>query len=329
MENYQGHTKIFYEHDIADPTRIIGGDFIVKNALKREDKNAVVEVITDRSGLDIHSEEDVEKTLDSLAHKLVYAGYVTGERNMDACAFIAEGLTAQSAAKWFGNVKFTDMEGRGTVEKAEKIYPESQVENPMTKPIDGSKESEDAYSEAGIYKKNDDEYRFTKDPAGIHIEKTPSAAIIASVKDITVKADGGLEIISNPEGIVADSGKTAAITAKEVSVKVEDGNAVKADNGTVNITGNLAAGGKDGIKAENNGVVTVNGKVDITAEDKAAEALAGGRIILNGGFMQGKVRADQGSVSGEGIAVRGDITAENGGKRHLQWRKGRKRSCIR
>lgn len=314
VENYQGHTKIFYEHDIADPTRIIGGDFIVKNALKREDKNAVVEVITDRSGLDIHSEEDVEKTLDSLAHKLVYTGYVAGERNMDACAFIAEGLTAQSAAKWFGNVKFTDTEGRGTVEKAERIYPESQVENPMTKPIDGSEESEEAYSEAGIYKKNDDEYRFTKNPAGIHIEKTPSAAIIASVKDITVKADGGLEIISNPEGIVADSGKTAAITAKEVSVKVEDGNAVKADNGTVNITGNLAAGGKDGIKAENNGVVTVNGKVDITAEDKAAEALAGGRIILNGGgFMQGKVRADQGSVSGEELAVRGDITADNGG----------------
>jgi len=314
VENYQGYTKIFYEHDIADPTRIIGGDFIVKNALKREDKNAVVEVITDRSGLDIHSEEDVEKTLDSLAHKLVYTGYVAGERNMDACAFIAEGLTAQSAAKWFGNVKFTDTEGRGTIEKAEKIYPESQVENPMTTPIDGSKESEDAYSEAGIYKKNDDEYRFTKDPAGIHIEKTPSAAIIASEKDITVKAQGGLEIISSPEGICAGEGKTAAITAKEVSVKVEDGHAVKADNGTVNITGNLATEGKDGIKAENNGAVTVTGKVDITAEDKAAEALAGSKINLNGGgFMQGKVRADKGAVSGEGIAVRGDITADNGG----------------
>ena len=110
--NYSGHTTIFYEHDAADPTKIIGGDFNITNAAK----GSAITFVTDNTGItsgfedgdSAEAKDNVASVLNNLAGKLFYKSYADG--NLAGVVKIADGLTASSAALKTGDISFSTEE---------------------------------------------------------------------------------------------------------------------------------------------------------------------------------------------------------------------------
>ena len=99
-----GHVNFFYdingEYDDTEdpeytpPTKIYngltsesfwGGDIHITSA----ESNAAAHLYTSQKGLDVSSEDNVNKILDNLAHKVYYHNYVNGERNLQGTVGIA------------------------------------------------------------------------------------------------------------------------------------------------------------------------------------------------------------------------------------------------
>lgn len=146
LNSYQGATTIAYKHGdqmkynykgevtgIDKEDVVIGGDITINNAIKGANgENASITLRIDNEGIDTGDEEQVRTWLNKLANKLYYKGYVDGERNLDARAEIAEGLTAYSAA-WVkrGDMDFTEAKGQGYIKDDTAI---TTNENPKEGP---------------------------------------------------------------------------------------------------------------------------------------------------------------------------------------------------
>lgn len=311
VENYSGHTTVIYGHDTADPTKITGGNFIIRRAAT----NSGITLRTDNEGLNTASDKAADKnlvsaTLNKLANKLFYAAYKDGERNLTGKVEIAEGLTAQSASMRVEGITYKKETGQGQyLYTPATDIPDEQIINPMKQTMDGSAPSEKAYTDAGIYKAAENTYRFTKDPAEIQAD----TAISAGTKDLKVNAEGRLVLAAKDRGILAES-HNVDITAKTLDVKAANGTAVTAGNGTVKIHGNTRMESRDGIKAQNGSTVTIDGRSDITAEDTAIEALGNSKVSLtNGGTIKGKIRAAGGRVETKDVEAKGDIQTSGAG----------------
>ena len=121
--NYSGHTTVFYEHDAADPTEIIGGDFNITNAAK----GSAITFITDNKGItsgfadgdSADAKDKVANVLNNLAGKLFYKNYADG--NLAGVVKIADGLTSSSAALKTGDISFST-EDSGTKTPGQGYY---------------------------------------------------------------------------------------------------------------------------------------------------------------------------------------------------------------
>ena len=80
--SYQPPTKIY---NGVTPDSFWGGDIHITSAAP----GAAAHVYTTQKGLDMSSEENVNKILDNLAHKMYYDNYVSGERNLQGTVAIA------------------------------------------------------------------------------------------------------------------------------------------------------------------------------------------------------------------------------------------------
>ena len=67
------------------PESFWGGDIHITSA----ESNAAAHLYTSQKGLDVSSEDNVNKILDNLAHKVYYHNYVNGERNLQGTVGIA------------------------------------------------------------------------------------------------------------------------------------------------------------------------------------------------------------------------------------------------
>ena len=104
IDKLEGHVNFIYDpnDEYADtedpeytpPTTIYngltadsfwGGDIHITSAAP----NAGAHLYTSRKGLDLSTEDNVNKVLDNLAHKVYYHNYVTGERNLEGTVAIA------------------------------------------------------------------------------------------------------------------------------------------------------------------------------------------------------------------------------------------------
>ena len=104
IDKLEGHVNIFYDindeygapEDPADaasrkifngltPESFWGGDIHITSAAP----NAYAHVFSSQKGLDVSSEDNVNKILDNLAHKIYYHNYVNGERNLQGTVGIA------------------------------------------------------------------------------------------------------------------------------------------------------------------------------------------------------------------------------------------------
>ena len=149
IDKLVGHVNFFYdingEYDDTEdpeytpPTKIYngltpesfwGGDIHITSA----ESSAAAHLYTSQKGLDVSSEDNVNKILDNLAHKVYYHNYVNGERNLQGTVGIAsngaesarfkvltEGHAKEGAITWQA-----DKDGQGKY-----VYGETNAHTPV------------------------------------------------------------------------------------------------------------------------------------------------------------------------------------------------------
>ena len=319
IENYSGNTNIFYAHEgngeAAENYK--AGDIVIKSAAK----NSAVSLITDNTDVSMDNAENVAKVLNALAGKLTYSNFAAGEKNLKGYVKIVDGLTASSKALKTGDISFsTETTGTKTPGQGYYEYDET-AENTFTDKITGGNDKK--YVEAGIEKEKG-VYTFAKD-ATIKVTKGLSelGAIESSGGPITINADGKTLDVSYtvPKGdnvarAVATGnsfGKSKDITIKADSLKLSAdttgfrAQGVYAVGGKVTIDANTtistsAQNDSNGIYAGNNGVVTMNGNLDIQEDTKANEYYAlnaDGSGVINVNVKNGKAGAGTVKLKGD------------------------------
>ena len=304
IDNYSGHTRVFYEHDTASPTTIKGGDFRIKNA----SAGSAITLTTDSTGLNTESTKAADKnlvsaTLNALANKLWYTAYTTNERNLTGKAEIAEGLTTSSASKRVENITFNESTGQGSYVYTPQA--EGQTKTEFTKRLFGTT-SDQEYIDAHV-RQADGTYRFTKDSTITYqngsnmnrgaIKPNADVQIDAADRVLTVKS-GGKSASVKESAAISNDGKDLDIAAKTLKLLVNDTTStaplqsawgIRTTGGTTEVTGTTeidVAGTKESKAVHASGGTVTLGSLHATTNAAAEEAAAlyaqnNGRINVN------------------------------------------------
>lgn len=264
--NYSGHTTVFYDHDAADPSKIIGGSFNITNAAE----GSAITFITDNKGItsgfadgdSADAKDKVANVLNNLAGKLFYKNYTDG--HLAGVVKIAEGLTASSAALKTGDISFSTEE-TGTFTPGQGYYdyktskPGSQIAKEFTAAITGDAAADKVYIEKGVLK-DDGTYVFTADSTTI----TPEKHLIA----------GGAWL---PQISAAISGSD-----ENHNVTIDmNGNKLTVDTKTDTHTTGIAAVGKGVVNINNTGAMAINATSTTNGQTGALFVNAGGTINIH------------------------------------------------
>ena len=264
--NYSGHTTVFYDHDAADPSKIIGGSFNITNAAE----GSAITFITDNKGItsgfadgdSADAKDKVANVLNNLAGKLFYKNYTDG--HLAGVVKIAEGLTASSAALKTGDISFSTEE-TGTFTPGQGYYdyktskPGSQIAKEFTTAITGDAAADTVYIEKGVLK-DDGTYVFTAGSTTI----TPEKHLIA----------GGAWL---PQISAAISGSD-----ENHNVTIDmNGNKLTVDTTTDTHTTGIAAVGKGAVNINNAGAMAINATSTTNGQTGALFVNAGGTINIH------------------------------------------------
>lgn len=258
--NYSGHTTVFYEHDAADPTKMIGGSFHITNAAE----GSAITFITDNKGItsgfadgdSADAKDKVANVLNNLAGKLFYKNYTDG--HLSGVVKIAEGLTASSKVLKTGDISFST-EDTGTLTPGQGYYdyktskPGSQITKEFTTAITGDAAADTVYVEKGVLK-DDGTYVFTADSTTI----TPEKHLIAGI--------------------------SAAISGSDENHNVTmdmNGNKLTVDTTTDTHTTGIAAIGKGVVNIKNAGAMSVSATSTKGGQTGALFVNAGGTINIH------------------------------------------------
>ena len=264
--NYSGHTTVFYNHDAADPSKIIGGSFNITNAAE----GSAITFITDNKGITSgfadgdsgDAKDKVANVLNNLAGKLFYKNYTDG--HLAGVVKIADGLTASSAALKTGDISFSTEE-TGTFTPGQGYYdyktskPGSQIAKEFTTAITGDAAADTVYIEKGVLK-DDGTYVFTADSTNI----TPEKHLIA----------GGAWL---PQ-------ISAAISSSDENHNVTidmNGNKLTVDTTTDTHTTGIAAVGKGIVNINNASAMSVSATSTTNGQTGALFVNAGGTINIH------------------------------------------------
>ena len=296
IDNYSGNTNIYYAHtgNGEAASDYAAGDTVIKHAAE----GSVVSLITDNSSIAMDNEYSVANVLNTLAGKLTYSSFVTGEKNLTGYVKIAEGLTASSAAMQTGNIAFNADTGKGSLENGSMkpgfTYPGTQKPEATEKNqgITGDAKTDYQYKKDGILKE-DGSYVFTQNPTKIEVES--GATVDATENNINIDS-----------------------TQAKLELKGETG--IHANGADITVKGNTGISGKVGIDAAN-GNVTLNGSTDIVGTDAAINAGEGANVDINTNNsalnIKGDINANGGNItvdSGKATGtINGDVSASNGG----------------
>ena len=264
--NYSGHTTVFYDHDTADPSKIIGGSFNITNAAE----GSAITFITDNKGITSgfadgdsgDAKDKVANVLNNLAGKLFYKNYTDG--HLAGVVKIADGLTASSAALKTGDISFST-EDTGTFTPGQGYYdyktskPGNQTAKEFTTAITGDAAADSVYIEKGVLK-DDGTYVFTADSTNI----TPEKHLIA----------GGAWL---PQISAAISGSD-----ENHNVTIDmNGNKLTVDTTTDTHTTGIAAVGKGVVNINNAGAMSVSATSTTNGQTGALFVNAGGTINIH------------------------------------------------
>ena len=297
IDNYSGNTNIFYAHtgNGEAASDYAAGDTVIRHA----EKDSVVSLITDNSGIAMDNEYSVANVLNALAGKLTYSNFVTGEKNLKGYVKIADGLTASSKAMQTGDISFSSKDGKGSLKDGSITpgitYPETQTpeSSKLNNAITGDAKADYNYKKNGILKA-DGKYIFTQNPSAIEVSE--GAAVDVNGKDIEIDTTNALLELKG-----ADAG-------------------INAVNANVNIKGDTNISGETGIIADNSNVTMTGGSKIIGRGGQAISALGGGKVRIESNlplYIRGLIYARSGQIylkGGNGSNIEGDLEASDGGE---------------
>ena len=292
--SYSGDATVIYKHNSSNPGEVYGGNFTV-NSAKNGSK---ITMLTDRSGVDFSDEDSIANALNSLANKLYYTGYITGERNLTGYVKLAEGLTASSVVKQTGDIAYDKTTGQGSLKDGSVTpnvtYPEEQTKDNFTSQITGEWKQDKEYKLAGVLHTDNAVYDFSKDRS------------IITTAGTSVGAGRDLQLQLNNKSMSLNSGADAV---KADAITVEFKNLDKLD---IKATGQA-------LLAENGGKIILHNTGAVTADSAFIANGAGSSIKADGltNITVGSgdaVKADAGSIELAGGTVKGNVTADNKGK---------------
>ena len=162
IDNYSGNTNIFYAHtgNGENASNYAAGDTIIKGAAA----GSAVSLITDNTGISMDNDASVANVLNTLAGKLTYSNFASGENNLNGSVKIADGLTSSSQTLKVDTIKFNKDTGKGYT-KEETVNPGGGEKTTFTDAITGEKQ--------GVYsavQQEDLSYVFAED-ASININQ--------------------------------------------------------------------------------------------------------------------------------------------------------------
>ena len=292
--SYSGDATVIYKHNSSNPGEVYGGNFTVNKAAA----NSKITMLTDRSGVDFSDEDSIANALNSLANKLYYTGYITGERNLTGYVKLAEGLTASSVVKQTGDIAYDKTTGQGSLKDGSVTpnvtYPEEQTKDSFTSQITGEWKQDKEYKLAGVLHTDNAVYDFSKDRS------------IITTAGTSVGAGRDLQLQLNNKSMSLNSGADAV---KADAITIEFKNLDKLD---------IKAAGQ-ALLAENGGKIILHNTGAVTADSAFVANGAGSGIKADGltniTVVSGDaVKADAGSIELAGGTVKGDVTADNKGK---------------
>ena len=292
--SYSGDATVIYKHNSSNPGEVYGGNFTVTSAKS----GSKITMLTDRSGVDFSDEDSIANALNSLANKLYYTGYITGERNLTGYVKLAEGLTASSVVKQTGDIAYDKTTGQGSLKDGSVTpnvtYPEEQTKDNFTSQITGEWKQDKEYKLAGVLHTDNAVYDFSKDRS------------IITTAGTSVGAGRDLQLQLNNKSMSLNSGADAV---KADAITVEFKNLDKLD---IKATGQA-------LLAENGGKIILHNTGAVTADSAFIANGAGSGIKADGltNITVGSgdaVKADAGSIELAGGTVKGAVTADNKGK---------------
>ena len=255
IDNYSGSTNIFYAHtdDGTTADDYAAGDTIINKAAT----GSAVNMITDSSNITTTDDEQVAAVLNTLAGKLTYSAFASGEKNLTGTVKIAEGLTASSAEVKTGDITFQESNGKGSY-----VVPSKRLI--FNTPITGQDDIDTEYVNAGVLK--NDLYTFDKDSQIViagdsDVTKVgyykAVGGILGQNSNVTIDAAGKTLSISSVTPVAASEATYGAYTGKEAVVTADKLKIETVTNGN----------GNRGIFADSNASFTINGDADIKVSD--------------------------------------------------------------
>ena len=294
IDNYSGNTNIFYAHtgNGENASNYAAGDTIIKSAAA----GSAVSLITDNTGISMNNDASVANVLNTLAGKLTYSNFASGENNLNGFVKIADGLTSSSQTLKVDTIKFNKDTGKGYT-KEETVNPGGGEKTTFTDAITGEKQ--------GVFsavQQEDLSYVFAEDASVTvnqmtHKEKDPDWAgsfiisgaavqnaagvenLVIKAEDKTLKLNVALDDKTVPPdknaGILNNriplrgidnsiAGSTTSVTAGTLDINVDNTYSRKTSSGNPMI----GEGGAIGIYAKSAGekaVVEVTGNTAIKA----------------------------------------------------------------
>ena len=276
IDKYSGNTNIFYAHtgngEAAE--NYAAGDTVIKHA----EKDSVVSLITDNTGVAMDNKDSVANVLNALAGKLTYSNYVNGENNLTGYVKIADGLTASSAALKTGDISFNKEDGKGSYSAQAPVVPEVKTE--FTTTLTGDKATDTEYADANIIA-DDGTYKFAKDSTITTTDKhgadiKQAATLNAEGKTLTFNTNvtGSSTVYalgaSSADGVTVNAGKLvingSSTNGRVEGINVGQGAQSKDNPMKLTINGDTEFNMKGigytlGLYANGNSEVTFNGNV--------------------------------------------------------------------
>ena len=292
--SYSGDATVIYKHNSSDPGEVYGGNFTVNKAAA----NSKITMLTDRSGVDFSDEDSIANALNSLANKLYYTGYITGERNLTGYVKLAEGLTASSVVKQTGDIAYDKTTGQGSLKDGSVTpnvtYPEEQTKDNFTSQITGEWKQDKEYKLAGVLHTDNAVYNFSKDRSII----TTAGTSVGAGRDLQLQLNNkSMSLNSDADAVKADAITVEFKNLDKLDIKAT-GQALLAENG-----------GK--IILHNTGAVTADSAFIANGAGSSIKADGLTNITVGSGDA---VKADAGSIELAGGTVKGNVTADNKGK---------------
>lgn len=292
--SYSGDATVIYKHNSSNPGEVYGGNFTVTKAAS----NSKITMLTDRSGVDFSDEDSIANALNSLANKLYYTGYITGERNLTGYVKLAEGLTASSVVKQTGDIAYDKTTGQGSLKDGSVTpnvtYPEEQTKDNFTSQITGEWKQDKEYKLAGVLHTDNAVYNFSKDRSII----TTAGTSVGAGRDLQLQLNNkSMSLNSDADAVKADAITVEFKNFDKLDIKAT-GQALLAENG-----------GK--IILHNTGAVTADSAFIANGAGSSIKADGLTNITVGSGDA---VKADAGSIELAGGTVKGNVTADNKGK---------------